>query len=62
MIKPYTIEQVKDDETRLVMNVSKLHGYLEQASSQWDVSGGRFSLRDVNEVIEFLDKIMEVGQ
>ncbi len=62
MIKPYTIEQVKDGETRLVMNVSKLHGYLEEVVKQWRVSGNRICFDEMNEVVKFLDKIMEVGQ
>ena len=62
MIKPYTIDQVRDDEERLVMNVSKLHGYLEESVRQWDTSGNRMSLDEMIEVVRFLDKILEVGQ
>lgn len=62
MIKPYTIDQVRDDEERLVMNVSKLHGYLEESVRQWNTSGNRMSLDEMKEVVRFLDKILEVGQ
>ena len=62
MIKPYTIDQVRDDETRLVMNVSKLHGYLEESVRQWYVSRNRICIDEMKEVVRFLDKIMEVGQ
>ena len=60
MIKPYTIDQVRDDETRLVMNMSKLHGYLEESVRQWYVSGNRICIDEMKEVVRFLDKILEV--
>ena len=62
MIKPYTIDQVRDDEERLVMNVSKLHGYLEESVRRWDISGNRMSLDEMKEVVRFLDKIMEADR